>query len=51
VNLDFHFFQTERIKPLVLEAGFEPMEILEREPYAENVEHQSRRAYFLARKI
>jgi hypothetical protein len=31
-------------------AGFEVEEILEREPYAPDIEYQSRRAYIFARK-
>jgi hypothetical protein len=31
-------------------AGFTTEEVVEREPYAPEVEHQSRRAYIFARK-
>jgi SAM-dependent methyltransferase len=51
VNLDFHFFRLERVQPLVEAAGFAVEGALERDPYAPEVEHQSRRGYLLARKI
>jgi SAM-dependent methyltransferase len=50
VSLDFFLFPPERIRRLLESAGFEIRELMEREPYAPEVEYQSRRAYFLARK-
>ncbi len=50
VSLDFIFFETEEVKSYLAEAGFELEEAIERDPYSEEVEHQSRRAYIFARK-
>jgi SAM-dependent methyltransferase len=50
VCLDFYFFQTEDVAGNLAATGFELEEIVEREPYAPEVEYQSRRAYILARK-
>ncbi len=50
VSLDFFFFETEDVKEYLRTAGFELEEAIEREPYSEEVEHQSRRAYIFARK-
>ena len=50
VSLDFIFFQPGEMKELLITAGFEIEEVVEREPYPE-VEYQSRRAYIFARKI
>ena len=49
VCLDFHFFTREEMERYLRSAGFLIEESLERPPYPE-VEHQSRRAYLLARK-
>lgn len=49
VNLDFYFFERERMKNLLIEAGFRLEEAIERDPYPE-VEVQTRRAYVFARK-
>src|SRR6478672_10883017 len=49
VSIDFHFFRTGLITDCLQAAGFQIKDILERKPYPE-VEHQSRRAYILARK-
>lgn len=49
VCVDFVFFQTSEMRRYLVEAGFEVLEALERDPYPE-IEHQSRRAYLLARK-
>ena len=51
VSLDFFYFQPSEIRHLLEAAGFTIEEIVEREPYAPDVEHQSRRAYIAARKI
>ena len=50
VSLDFFFFETEKIKDYLRTAGFELEEAIERDPYSEEVEYQSRRAYIFARK-
>ncbi len=48
VSIDFYFYRTDEIVARLVEAGFVVEERLERDPYPE-VEHQSRRAYLLAR--
>jgi SAM-dependent methyltransferase len=50
VSLDFIFFEREEMKGYLMAAGFELQEVIERDPYREDVEHQSRRAYIFARK-
>jgi len=50
VSLDFFYFQTEEICRFLESAGFKVEQAIEREPYAPDVEHQSRRAYITARK-
>jgi ubiquinone/menaquinone biosynthesis C-methylase UbiE len=50
VCLDFYFFRTGDVAAYLRSAGFEIEEIVEREPYAPEVEYQSRRAYIFARK-
>jgi len=50
VALDFWFYMPEQMRGYLEAAGFVVEEIIEREPYAPEVEHQSRRAYVLARK-
>jgi len=49
VSLDFFFFQPDEIADHLRNAGFVVEEQIERAPYPD-VEHQSRRAYILARK-
>lgn len=49
-SLDFYFFRTEHVTDCLRAAGFEIEEVIEREPYAPEVEYQSRRAYIFARK-
>jgi SAM-dependent methyltransferase len=49
VSMDFFFFTRSEIEHRLEESGFFIIESVEREPYPE-VEHQSRRAYILARK-
>ncbi len=51
VSVDFLFFETEEVKSYLAEAGFELEEIIERDPYPETVEYQSRRAYIFAKKV
>jgi len=48
VNVDFYFFEMEEMKGDLTEAGFELEEVIERDPYPEAVEHQSRRTYIFA---
>jgi ubiquinone/menaquinone biosynthesis C-methylase UbiE len=50
VSLDFFYFRPAEIRSLLEAAGFTVEEVIEREPYAPEVEHQSRRAYILAAK-
>lgn len=50
VTLDFRFFSPQAIRRDLEAAGFAVEEIVEREPYAPEVEHQSRRAYIFAHK-
>jgi ubiquinone/menaquinone biosynthesis C-methylase UbiE len=49
VSVDFHFFRSNEMVGYLRSARFEIEEAPEREPYPE-VEHQSRRAYILARR-
>jgi SAM-dependent methyltransferase len=49
ISMDFFLFQPPEIQRY-LEAHFVVEEILERDPYAPEVEYQSRRAYIFARK-
>jgi ubiquinone/menaquinone biosynthesis C-methylase UbiE len=51
VTLDFRFFSTQAIARDLEAAGLAVEEIVEREPYAPEVEHQSRRAYIFARRL
>jgi SAM-dependent methyltransferase len=50
VSVDFLFFGTEEVKDYLAAAGFVLEEVIERDPYPEAVEYQSRRAYVFARK-
>jgi SAM-dependent methyltransferase len=50
VSLDFFFFETGEVKDYLRTAGFELEEAIEREPYSEEIEYQSRRAYIFARR-
>jgi SAM-dependent methyltransferase len=50
VCMDFFYFQPAEIQTYLEAAGFAIEEVNEREPYAPEVEHQSRRAYIWARK-
>jgi SAM-dependent methyltransferase len=50
VSLDFRFFSPQAIVRDLEAAGLVVEEVIEREPYAPEVEHQSRRAYIFARK-
>jgi SAM-dependent methyltransferase len=50
VSVDFFFFRSAEMEGYLTSAGFEIEEIIEREPYPPEVEHQSRRAYIFARR-
>lgn len=50
VNIDFHFFEVSDLSAMAQTAGFKIVEIIEREPYEEKIEVQTRRAYFLVQK-
>lgn len=50
VSLDFFFLQPHALQAQIEAAGFIPAASLVRAPYAPAVEHQSERAYLLARK-
>lgn len=50
VSLDFFLYTTAEIKNHLQAAGFEVEEAIERDPYSEAIEHQTRRAYIFARK-
>lgn len=50
ISMDFFLLQPEMIRELLETAGFSIEHAIEREPYAPEVEYQSRRAYILARK-
>ncbi len=50
VSLDFIFFEKPEMEAYLRTAGFEIEDSLERPPYAEGVEAQTRRVYIFARK-
>jgi ubiquinone/menaquinone biosynthesis C-methylase UbiE len=50
ISMDFYFFPPHVIQRGLGAAGLVVEEVIEREPYAPEVEHQSRRAYIFARK-
>ena len=50
INMDFFLFPPSAIRALLEAAGFAIEEVIERGPYAPEVEYQSRRAYIFARK-
>lgn len=50
VNVDFLFYGREEMKQALLAAGFALEEVIERDPYPPEIEHQSRRAYLFARR-
>lgn len=49
VSVDFYFFEPEQMTVWLEDAGFTIEEQRERDPYAEDVEAQTRRCYLLAR--
>ncbi len=50
VTLQTNLFRVNTIEGYLRQAGFEMDEIMERDPYAPEVEYQSRRAYIFAHK-
>jgi len=50
VDIDFFFFQTDKIIELLKEAKFKVIDAIERYPY-ENAEHPSKRAYLWVEKF
>jgi ubiquinone/menaquinone biosynthesis C-methylase UbiE len=50
ISMDFLLFQPSAIRLCIESVGLKIEEIIEREPYAPEVEYQSRRAYIFARK-
>jgi ubiquinone/menaquinone biosynthesis C-methylase UbiE len=50
ISMDFFLFQPSQIRRCLEDAGLGVEEIIERRPYAPEVEYQSRRAYVFARK-
>jgi SAM-dependent methyltransferase len=50
ISMHFYLFPTEGIQAYLERAGFRIEDVVEREPYAPDVEYQSRRAYIFARK-
>ena len=51
ISMDFFFFQPAFIRDQMEAAGFVIEDIVERPPYAPEVEYQSRRAYMFARRV
>jgi SAM-dependent methyltransferase len=49
VRVDFHFFQSDEMAGYLRTAGYEVIEIIERDPYPD-VEHPSQRSYIFARR-
>ena len=50
ISMDFFLLQPSAIRRYIEDAGLAIEEVIEREPYAPEVEYQSRRAYIFARK-
>ncbi len=50
VSLDFYFLDPTVVRDQLIDVGFTIEEVMQREPYAEAVEHQSNRAYLFASK-
>ncbi len=50
VSLEFTFFRASTVLRCIREAGFQIDDVIERDPYAPEVEYQSRRAYIFAHK-
>lgn len=47
-NIDFYFFETAKVIDVLTETGFEVIDAIERQPYA-NAEYPSKRAYIWAK--
>ena len=50
ISMDFFFFEPAAVRRELEAAGLAIEDVIEREPYAPEVEYQSRRAYIFARK-
>lgn len=50
IDLDYTMYGSAEMAEFLHEAGFIVAEVTERDPYAPEIEYQSRRAYLLARK-
>jgi hypothetical protein len=50
IRMRFYLFPAQEIQACLEQSGFRIEEVVEREPYAPQVEYQSRRAYIFARK-
>ena len=50
ISMNFYLLPTDEVRRYLEEAGFTVVDVIEREPYAPDVEYQSRRAYIFARK-
>jgi ubiquinone/menaquinone biosynthesis C-methylase UbiE len=50
ISMDFLLFPVQEIRSYIEAAGLSVEEVIEREPYAPEIEYQSRRAYIFARK-
>jgi ubiquinone/menaquinone biosynthesis C-methylase UbiE len=50
ISMEFYHLQPDKILCLLTKSGFAIEDVIERDPYAPDVEFQSRRAYVFARK-
>jgi len=50
IDIDFMFFSSDFVLTSLKTIGFEQIEIIERDPYPEDIEYPSRRAYVFATK-
>jgi SAM-dependent methyltransferase len=50
IAIEFYHFDRARMESLLEQAGFRIEQVVERDPYAPDIEYQSRRAYIFARK-
>jgi ubiquinone/menaquinone biosynthesis C-methylase UbiE len=50
ISMEFFYFQRSMVEQYLREAGFRVEEVVERGPYAPEIEHQSYRAYIFARR-
>ncbi len=51
VSLDFYFFDPALVRLELINAGLDVTEVIERAPYDETIEAQTKRAYLFARKV